>query len=362
MATETATNDEQRSTSEATTTLRDKIFRDVSSAACGALVMLGDRLGLYRAMADAGPLDSIDLARKTGASERYLRDWLAAQAAAGYVEYDSETERYYLSREQAALLANEEDPKFCIGGFETAAALYHDEPRIAEAYRLGVGMSWCEYSPLLHRGYERFFGGEYVEHLVGDWIPALNGIAKKLEEGGSGADIGCGRGVATAILARAYPRSTFVGFDPHAPSIELARNAAGSLGEDGRARFEIASAKSFPGSGYDLITCLHSLQDLGDPTGAVAHIRNALSAEGSFLVVAPAAGHSVEKNLHPIGQFYYSLSAMVHGPGSRSQEIGACLGAQASEDQLKELLFAGGFGRVRHIAQTDLHLVLEARG
>ena len=334
---------------------------EVAAAFNGVLVVLGDRLGLYKAMADAGPMTSEDLARKTGMSERYLREWLSAHAAGGILEYDPATRRFTLGNEHALLLANENGPAFLPAAYEIMMGLVIDEPRIEEAFRTGEGVGWDEHHPCLFTGTQRFFKPSYVANLTQSWIPALDGVSAKLETGGTVADVGCGLGTSTIIMAQAYPNSRFWGFDFHEDSIERARKAAALAGVADRCTFEIASSKAFPGSNYDLIAFFDCLHDMGDPAGAAAHVRRALKPDGTWLIVEPFANDDLENNLNPIGRLAYCASTMVCTPASKAQEVGLALGAQAGEKRLREVVTNGGFTRFRRAAETPFNLVLEAK-
>jgi SAM-dependent methyltransferase len=338
----------------------EKALGDLGGAMTAALVVIGDKLGLYRAMAGAGALSSAELASKTGTHERSVREWLNGQAAAGYVDFDPATGRYALSPEHAVALTDEESPACVLGAFQGMMAATRVVAKVTDAFRTGRGLGWHEHDPELFAGTERFFRPGYHAHLVPEWIPALDGVQAKLEAGARVADVGCGHGASTVILAKAFPRSTFVGFDYHAPSIERARERAAEAGVGDRARFEVASAKSFPGS-YDLVTFFDCLHDMGDPVGAAAHVKQALGRDGTWLLVEPKAGDRVEDNLHPLGRLFYSVSTMVCTQASLAQEVGAALGAQAGEAKLREVLTDGGFTRVRRAAETPFNLVLEAR-
>jgi len=338
-----------------------RLLADLGAAVSGALVQLGDELGLYRALAEAGPVDSVELARRTGTDERYVREWLAAQAAAGYVEHERESGRYGLNAAQAAVLADEDGLFFGAGAFDSVAAVWRDEPKIRDAFRSGEGVGWHEHSPCLFRGTERFFRPAYRRHLVSEWIPALDGVQDRLEAGASVADVGCGRGASTVLLAQAFPRSRFVGFDAHAPSIERARELAEESGVADRVCFEVASAKEYPGGDYDLVAFFDCLHDMGDPGGAARHVRETLAPDGTWMLVEPFAHDDVADNLNPVGRLFYGFSTMVCTPASRSQEVGACLGAQAGERRLRAVLEGAGFRRVRRAAETPFNLVLEAR-
>ena len=334
---------------------------DMGAALGAALVLVGDKLGLYKAMRDGGPMTSNELAAKTGTAERYVREWLAAQAAAGYAGYDRATGRYSLSPEQAAVFADEGGPAFLAGFYDVVAAALHDEPKVTEAFRTGKGVGWHEHHVCLFRGTERFFRTSYTHHLIGEWLPALEGVVAKLERGATVADVGCGHGASTIVMAQAFPKSRFHGFDYHRPSIERAREAAAAAGVGDRASFEVAAAKDYPSRGYDLVAFFDCLHDMGDPAGAAAHIRETLAPDGTWLIVEPFAHDHVHDNLNPVGRVYYAASTMICTPASLSQEVGLGLGAQAGEARLREVVMAGGFKRFRRAAETPFNLVLEAR-
>lgn len=338
-----------------------QILLDMGAAVSGALVQLGDELGLYQAMAEAGDVDSVELARRTSTDERYVREWLAAQAASGYVDFDKTCGLYRLNDAQRAVLADETSPFFSAGGFDSIAAAWRDEPKIREAFKTGEGVGWHEHSQCLFRGTERFFRPGYQRHLVDEWIPALEGVKQKLEAGGKVADVGCGHGASTLLLAEAFPNSRFFGFDAHGPSIEHARAAARQAGVADRVDFEVATAKDYPGTGYDLVACFDCLHDMGDPTGAAAHVRETLAPDGSWMLVEPFAHDETADNFNPVGRLYYSFSTLICTPASRSQEVGACLGAQAGERRLRTVLEAAGFQQVKRAAETPVNLVIEAR-
>jgi 2-polyprenyl-3-methyl-5-hydroxy-6-metoxy-1,4-benzoquinol methylase len=322
---------------------------------------VGEKLGLYKALAKLGPSTSAELAKKTETDERYVREWLAAQAAAGYASYDKSTNRYSLSEEQAFTLADESSPAYLPGAFQLAASVLKDEPRITEAFRSGDGVGWHEHHEDLFAGTAKFFRPNYAANLVSSWLPALDGVVAKLERGGRVADIGCGFGVTTILMAQKYPRSTFLGIDYHAPSIHAAREAAARAKVGDRVKFEVAKAKDYPGSGYDLVTSFDCLHDMGDPVGAAAHVRASLTPDGTWMIVEPFAHDRTEQNLNPIGRVFYSASTMICTPASRSQEVGLALGAQAGEARLREVVTAGGFKRFRRATETPFNLVLEAR-
>jgi 2-polyprenyl-3-methyl-5-hydroxy-6-metoxy-1,4-benzoquinol methylase len=312
-------------------------------------------------MSGAGPLSSAELARKTGTDERYVREWLCAQAASGYVTYEPETQSYTLPDEQALVFADESSPVFMPGLFETIASTFRDEPKITEAFRTGRGVGWHEHDVCLFRGTERFFRPGYNAHLVSAWLPALEGVEAKLSSGARVADIGCGHGSSTILMAQAYPAARVTGFDYHAASIQRAAEAAGEAGVGDRVRFEVASAQDFPGSGYDLVTVFDALHDMGDPVGAAAHVRQALAPDGTWMIVEPFAEDQVEGNLNPVGRIFYSASTMICTPAARAQSGGMALGAQAGEARLREVVTAGGFTRFRRAAETPFNLVFEAR-
>lgn len=338
-----------------------RMLGDMGAAMTASLVLVGDKLGLYKAMADGQPVTSAELADRTKTKERYVREWLAAQAAAGYVDYDKSSGRYALSPEQAAVFADEEGPAFLTGFFDIIAATFRDEPTISEAFQSGKGVGWHEHNGCLFRGTERFFRTGYNHHLVGEWLPALDGVTAKLERGARVADVGCGHGASTVVMARAFPNSRFFGFDYHGPSIERARERAEAAGVGDRVTFEPAAAKEYPGRGYDLVTFFDCLHDMGDPVGAARHVHSTLNDDGTWMIVEPFANDRVEDNLNPVGRVYYAASTMICTPASLSQEVGLGLGAQAGEARLREVIAAGGFSRIRRAAATPFNLVLEAR-
>jgi 2-polyprenyl-3-methyl-5-hydroxy-6-metoxy-1,4-benzoquinol methylase len=338
-----------------------KMLGDMGAALSGALVVLGDKLGLYKALADRGPSTSGELASAAGATERYVREWLSAQAAAEYVSYDRSSGRFYLTPEQAMVFANEESPTFLAGGFEVLAAAYRDEPKITEAFRTGQGVGWHEHDQCLFRGTERFFRPGYNANLVTSWIPALDGVEQTLIRGGLVADVGCGHGASTVLMAKAYPNSRFRGFDYHPASIERARASAREAGVADRATFEVAAAKDFPGKDYDLVTIFDALHDMGDPVGAAAHIREALGPDGTWMLVEPFAQDELADNLNPVGRMFYAASTMICTPASLSQEVALGLGAQAGERRLRKVVEEAGFGHFRRVTETPFNMVFEVR-
>ena len=336
-----------------------KMVGDLGAVVSGALVVLGDRLGLYRALSEIGPVDSSRLAGHTGLDERYVREWLANQAASGYINYDPKGGCFSMSAEQRAVFADPESPVAMTGGFYAAASVYHDEPRVAEAFRTGAGIAWQDHHNCLFCGTEKFFRPGYAANLVQNWIPALEGVLAKLEAGAQVADIGCGHGASTIIMAKAFPKSKFTGFDIHPGSIERARQCARDVGLT-NVTFATASAKAFRGR-FDFITTFDALHDMGDPVGAAAHTRECLAADGTWMIVEPLAGNCLEENLNPVGRVFYGFSTMVCTPNSRSQEIGLALGAQAGERRLREVTEEAGFRQFRRATQTPFNLVLEVR-
>jgi 2-polyprenyl-3-methyl-5-hydroxy-6-metoxy-1,4-benzoquinol methylase len=338
-----------------------KAVADMGAAIHAVMILIGDRLGLYKAMADSLSVSPEQLAARTGLHERYVREWLNANAASGYVVYDAVAKTFRLPPEQALALAAENSAVFLPGAFQILSACYHDASKIEAAFRSGEGVGWHEHHHDLFHGTERFFRPNYNAHLVSSWIPALDSVEEKLTKGAKVADIGCGLGASTILMAQAYPNSQFHGFDYHAGSIELAHQAAQKAGITDRIRFEIAAAKSFPGEDYDFIAFFDCLHDMGDPAGAAAHVRQALKPEGTWMIVEPFAEDTPEANHNPIGRIFYSASTMLCVPASMAQEVGAALGAQAGEQKIRAVAAAGGFTRFRRATQTPFNLVFEAR-
>ncbi len=334
---------------------------DMGAIISAPLMVIGEKLGLYKAMAHAGPLTSQEVADRSGAAERSVREWLGNQAAGGYVTYDPGSDRYTLPDEHALALADEDSPFYILGLYDSIASLYADEDQIREAFRTGGGMGWHEHDHRLFRGTERFFRPGYRANLVAEWIPALEGVQEKLERGAKVADVGCGHGASTVIMAGAFPNSEFFGFDYHDASIDRAREAADEAGVGDRINFEVASAKGFPGEGYDLVCVFDCLHDMGDPVGASAHVLQSLESDGTWMIVEPFANDKVEENLNPVGRVFYGASTVICTPASLSQEVGLALGAQAGEARLTEVLKQAGFTRVRRATETPFNLVLEAR-
>ena len=341
--------------------LMGRFVNDLGATGHAASMVIGDQLGLYRALAANRPLIPGELAGRTGTSERWVAEWLAGQAAGGYVTYDPDTGRYLLTEEQALALADEHSPAFVCGGAQLALGALRAVPALTEAFRTGQGMGWHQHHPDVFRGVERFFRSLYLANLTSDWIPALDGVQAKLEAGARVADVGCGHGASTVLLAQAYPNSVFTGFDYHPASIERARKAAVDAGVSDRVRFQVASATSYPGGGYDLVAVFDALHDMGDPVAAATHIRHTLSPVGILLLVEPMAADRLEDNLNPIGRLFYSFSTLVCVPNALSQQGRLVLGAQAGEARLREVLTQAGFTRIRQAAQTPFNLVLQAR-
>jgi len=344
--------------------LEQFVFRavdEVGATLNAALVVMGDRLGLYRALAGAGGLTPAELAERTSASERYVREWLNAQAAGGYVEYDPADGTYTLPPEQAVALTDEESPAFLPGFFQLALGTVSDSPRITEAARDGAGVGWHEHSHDVFDGCERFFRPGYNANLVPAWLPALDGVLEKLGSGAKVADVGCGHGASTILMAREYPQSSFVGSDYHEGSIETARRRAQEAGVADRVRFETGDAASDQGEGYDLVTMFDCLHDMGDPVGAARRVLQSLAPDGTWMIVEPMAGDRVEDNLNPVGRAFYGFSTFLCTPASLSQEVGLALGAQAGEAKIAAVVAEAGFTRFRRAAETPFNLVFEAR-
>ncbi len=337
-----------------------KVVTDCAATVSVALAVIGDQLGLYHAMAGGAPLTSTELANKTNTSERYVREWLINQAAAGYIAYDPATQRYSLPDEQAVALLDEDSPFYLGGALMIALAMTKAEPRITEIFRTGAGMGWGEHDAYMFQGCERLFRPGYLANLVQSWIPALDGVQAKLERGAKVADIGCGHGASTIILARAFPNAQFTGFDAHPGSIERARAHAVEAGVADRVTFEVASSTSYPGEGYDLIAFFDCLHDIGDPTNTIRHARETLAPDGTVLLVEPAAGARVEDNFNPVGQFYSGASVLVCTPNALATGSEA-LGTVATDDALAAVVQQGGLSRFRRVLETPLNRIFEAR-
>jgi SAM-dependent methyltransferase len=340
------------------------VFRavdEVGATLNTALVVMGDRLGLYRALAGAGPLTPAELAARTDTAERYVREWLNAQAAGAYIDYDPDSGRYTLPAEHAVALTDESSPAYLPGFFQIALGSVLDSPRITAAARTGAGIGWHDHGPDVFDGCERFFRPGYNASLVSAWLPALDGVVAKLRNGATVADVGCGHGASTILMAQAFPASAFIGSDYHEGSITTARRRAAEAGVADRVRFEVAAASSYSGSGYDLVTMFDCLHDMGDPVGAARHVRESLSADGTWMIVEPAAGDRVEDNFNPVGRAYYAFSTLLCTPASLSQEVGLALGAQAGQSRIRDVVTTAGLSRFRRVSETPFNLVYEAR-
>ena len=333
---------------------------DLGAAVHAGMVVIGERLGLYKALA-AGPMTSAELATKTHTDERYVREWLGSQAAGGYVTYDDKTKRFSLSPEQAFTLANEDSPAYLPGAFELALGSLAAVPRITESFRTGAGMGWGEHNDGVFHGCEKFFRPGYAANLMSAWIPALEGVEQKLKSGARVADVGCGKGSSTLLMAQAFPNSRFYGFDYHDKSVEGARESAKRAGVADRVTFEVAAAKGYAGKDYDFVAVFDCLHDMGDPVGAAKHVRESLAKDGTWMIVEPFANDDFKDNLNPLGRMYYSFSTLLCTPCSRSQEVGLCLGAQAGEARMREVVTSAGFGRFRRATETPFNIVYEAR-
>ena len=340
------------------------VFRaveEVGATLNTALVVMGDKLGLYRAMAGAGPLTPTEVATSTGTAERYVREWLNAQAAGGFVEYDAASGRYTLPPEQAVAMTDETSPAYLPGFFQIALGSVIDSPRITEVARTGAGIGWHDHVGDVHEGCERFFRPGYHAHLVAEWLPALDGVVARLDQGADVADVGCGHGASTVLMAQSFPTSRFTGFDYHDGSIATARQRAKEAGVADRVRFEASLSTKYTGRGYDLITMFDCLHDMGDPVGAARHVRDALAPDGTWMIVEPAAGDRVEDNLNPVGRAYYGFSTLLCTPCSLSQDVGLALGAQAGEARIRDVVTSAGFTRFRRVAETPFNAVFEVR-
>jgi SAM-dependent methyltransferase len=333
---------------------------DLGATVHTGMVVIGEKLGLYKALL-GGPMSSAQLAAKTKTDERYLREWLASQAAGGYITYDETNDKFSLNEEQAFTLAIEDSPAYLPGAFELALGSLAAVPRIAESFRTGAGMGWHEHVDGVFHGCEKFFRPGYAANLVSSWIPALSGVKEKLEAGARVADVGCGKGASTILMAEAFPNSQFFGFDSHDKSIEAARESARRNGVADRVTFQVSKAKEFPGKDYDFVAVFDCLHDMGDPIGAAAHVRQSLAREGTWMIVEPFAHDQLKDNLNAVGRVYYSFSTLLCTPCSRSQEVGLCLGAQAGETRIREVVTSAGFNRFRRATETSFNIVYEAR-
>jgi ubiquinone/menaquinone biosynthesis C-methylase UbiE len=334
------------------------VVNEMGAAANAALVMTGDKLGLYKALAANGPMSPEALAAKTGTAPRYVREWLSAQSASGFVTYNPADKLFSMSEEQAAVLADDDSTVNLTGGFYALAAVYADEPKLAEAFKTGKGIGWADHCNCLFCGTERFFRPGYKGHLVAEWLPALEGVVEKLSKGARVCDVGCGHGASTLIMADAFPKSQFTGIDFHEPSITRARELAANRNN---ITFTSGRAQEFAGDGFDLVTIFDALHDMGDPVGAARHVRETLKPGGTLMLVEPMAGDTLADNLNPVGRVYYAFSTSVCVPASLNQEVGAALGAQAGEKRLTEVLREAGFTRIRRAIETPFNMIIEAR-
>jgi SAM-dependent methyltransferase len=338
-----------------------QMVTDMGACASAPLIIIGERLGLYRALAHEGPLTSAELARRAGCHERMVREWLAAHAAAGYIEHDPASDTYTLPVEHALALADEDSPFFVLGGYDIMQALFADLDKLEDAFRHGAGLGWDQHDHRLFDGTRRFFRAGYEAHLVQEWIPALDDVQAKLEAGGSLADVGCGHGISTLVMARAFPAGRFTGYDYHQSSIDRARELAAAEGLGDRVGFERAAAKELPLEGFDVVCNFDCLHDMGDPVGAARRAYEAMADDGTYFIVEPNAGDELQHNLNPVGRLFYAASTQVCTPASLAQEVGLALGAQAGQARLSEVLRQAGFTRIRRAAETPFNLVLEAR-
>jgi SAM-dependent methyltransferase len=338
-----------------------QMLADLGGALSVPLVRIGDQLGLYKALNACGPMSSTELATETNIAERYAREWLCHQAASGYLTYDPATARFTLPPEQAMVFAEADSPVYLQGGFDLAATMMENQALVAPAFRSGSGVGWGEQSECLFCAAGRFFRPGYQNNLVGSWLSALDGVVEKLERGGMVADVGCGHGFSTVIMAKAFPNSTFIGYDFHPDSVDQARKHAEQHGVTANTRFDVALASEFPANNLDLVTFFDCLHDMGDPVGAARHVRRSLKPDGTWMVVEPAAGDNLEDNLNPVSRLYYAASTMICVPTSLDQPVGAALGAQAGLKTLSAAVSEGGFTRIRKAAETPFNMIIEAR-
>lgn len=337
-----------------------KFVGDLGASIHGPTILIGEQLGLYKALAE-GPMAASDLAKRTSITERYAREWLAGQAASGYVNYEATTGKFWMSPEQKFTLTNEDSPVYIPGAFYIVASLYKDQRKLADTYKSGKGFGWHEHHNDLFLGTLKFFKPGYIANLVGSWLPSLEGVVPKLQAGAKVADVGCGYGASTIIMAKAFPKSKFMGYDYHLESIETARNAAITAGVTENADFEVAMAKDYKSRNLDLVTFFDCLHDMGDPVGTAKHVHDTLKPDGTWMVVEPAAKEKMEDNLNPVGRVFYNASSMVCVPSSLAQEVGLGLGAQASDLDLQRVMQEGGFTRIRKAAETPFNRIFEAR-
>jgi SAM-dependent methyltransferase len=346
---------------DALNALIGRAVQDMGAALQAPLILIGDKLGLYRAMGDGTPVTAKKLAKKTGTTERYIREWLNANAAGQLVQYDAEKDEFYMTPEQAMVMAQDDSPVHLPGFYHMLASVVKDEEKLTKIYKSGKGMGWHEHEKGLFEGVERFFRPTYLANLVSSWIPALEGVEAKLKDGARVADIGCGHGASTLLMAKAYPQSRFFGFDYHRPSIDKARKKAKEAGVADRVTFAVASAKDFPGKDYDLVAFFDCLHDMGDPVGAAKHVKKTLAKGGTWMIVEPFAKDDAAGNHNPVGRIFYSASATICVPCSLAQEVGLGLGAQAGPVRMEAVVKKGGLTHFRKAAETPFNLVYEVR-
>lgn len=337
-----------------------RFVNDLGASVHAGMVVIGERLGLYKALA-AKTMTPAELAAETGTDERYVLEWAASQAAGGYLTYSPKTRKFGMTEEQVFTLATQDGPAYIPGAFELALGSLAAVPRICESFRSGAGMGWSEHNDSVFHGCEKFFRPGYAANLISSWIPSLEGVEDKLSSGAKVADVGCGKGASSILMAKAFPKSHIFGFDYHDQSIEAARESARREGVADRVTFQLAKAKEFPGKNYDFVAVFDCLHDMGDPVGAAAHVRSALKDDGAWMIVEPFANDDLQDNLNPVGRIFYSFSTLLCTPCSRSQEVGLCLGAQAGEKRVREVVNSAGFSRFRRATQTPFNLVYEAR-
>ncbi|MBR1187650.1 methyltransferase domain-containing protein [Bradyrhizobium sp. AUGA SZCCT0240] len=339
-----------------------QMLGDLGGASSVAMVRMGDALGLYKALHTNGPMTSDELAGTAKVDPRYLREWLSNQASSNYLSYDPASAKFALPPEQAMVFAIPDSPVYLMGGFDLMAAMLENQPKVQAAFKSGGGVAWGDQAGCMFCAVARFFRPGYHNNIVSTWLPALGGdVMKKLEAGANVADVGCGHGWSTVLMAKAFPKSRFVGYDFHPGSIADAKAHAETHGTSANTRFEVGLAKDYPGTDYDLVTCFDCLHDMGDPAGAAAHIRQSLKDDGTWMICEPIAGDRLEQNLNPVGRLYYAASTMICVPTSLSQEVGTALGAQAGEARLREVILKGGFKSVRRATETPFNMILEAR-
>lgn len=340
--------------------LLGKMVTEMGAAAIGPLIIIGDKLGIYKTMEKVGSATSSQLAKAAVVNERYLREWLSAHVASGYIEYNDTNESFTLSPEQAFVFSNSDSPVLMTGAYFAISSMYHDVPTMEKAFQSGEGVSWGDHHNCLFCGTEKFFRPSYATNLVQNWLPSLDGVIEKLEKGAKVADVGCGHAASTMIMAKAFPNSEFIGFDFHQGSIDHAKTHAAESGLD-NISFQLATAKDFPGDEYDLVTFFDCLHDMGDPVGACIHVKKALKPDGTCMLVEPFANDSLKDNINPVSRAFYSFSTLLCTPSSMSQEVGLALGAQAGEKRLREVAHEAGFNHFRRANETPFNLILEAR-